>query len=257
MRPPVIGILGTRTPSPKDSPFIRLERDSTNNAYLGSIEAAGGVPILLPVIENLSESIIAAQLAVCDGVLIPGGKDIDPSLYGQEPSPLLGPIHRHSDLYHLKALELAKRARLPILGICRGVQLLNVGHGGTLWQDVSLSPLPSDAVRVQHSHRDSYEQASHSVHLSAGTTLSRLFSNAGELQVNSLHHQSVLSIGAGLRICAIAPDGIVEGLENDSRDGSWILGVQWHPEVMAGSGGNPMSAIFDAFIEQAVHHRGH
>jgi len=256
MKPPVIGILGTRTPSPQDSPFIRLERDSTNNAYLGSIEAAGGVPILLPVVENLSESLIAAQLAVCDGVLIPGGKDIDPALYGQKPSPLLGLTHRHSDLYHLKALELAKRAKLPILGICRGVQLLTVGHGGTLWQDVSLSPLPSDAVRVPHSHRDSYEQASHSVHLTAGTKLSSIFSNASELQVNSLHHQSVHSLGAGLRISAIAPDGIIEGLENDNEGGSWIVGVQWHPEVMVGSTGNPMLALFKEFITQAIHHRG-
>lgn len=259
MKPPVIGILGTRTPSPKDSPFVRLERDSTNNAYLGSIEAAGGVPILLPVVENPSESLIAAQLAVCDGVLIPGGKDIDPTLYGQKPSPLLGMIHRHSDLYHLNALDLAKRAGLPILGICRGIQLINVGHGGTLWQDVSLSPLPSDpsdVVRVQHSHRDSYEQASHIVRLTAGTKLSRIFSDAGGLQVNSLHHQSVQTLGAGLRISAIATDGIIEGLENDSEGGCWMVGVQWHPEVMVGSTGNPMLALFKEFIAQAIRHRG-
>lgn len=256
MKPPVIGILGTRTPSPQDSPFVRLERDSTNNAYIGSIEAAGGIPIMLPVVEYLSEALIAAQVAVCDGVLIPGGKDIDPGLYGQEASPLLGLVHRHSDLYHLKALELAKRARLPILGICRGVQLLNVSHGGTLWQDVSLSPLPPDAIRLQHSHRDSYEQASHIVRLTAETKLSRLFPRAGELQVNSLHHQSVHSVGAGLRINAIAPDGIIEGLENEVEGGSWILGVQWHPEVMVGSTGNPMLALFEEFIAQASHHRG-
>jgi len=255
MKPPVIGILGTRTPSPKDSPFLRLERDSTNNAYIGSIEAAGGIPIMLPVVENLSETLITAQLAVCDGILIPGGHDVDPALYGQEPSPLVGRIHRHSDLYHLKALGLAKRTGMPILGICRGMQLLNVGHGGTLWQDVSLSPLPSDAVRVQHSHRDSYEQASHTIHLTAETKLSRIFSNASELQVNSLHHQSVHSLEAGLLISAIAPDGIIEGLENDSEGGSWMVGVQWHPEVMLGSTGNPMLALFKEFIAQAIHHR--
>ena len=255
MKSPVIGILGTRTPSPKDSPFLRLERDSTNNGYIGSIETAGGVPILLPVVENLSETLIAAQLAVCDGILLPGGQDVDPELYGQMPSPLLGRVHRKSDHYHLKVLELAKKAGLPILGICRGMQLINVGHGGTLWQDVSLSPLASDSVRIQHSHHESYEHASHAVRLTTGTILSHIFSKADELQVNSLHHQSVQNLGVGLRISAIAPDGIIEGLESSRSGGSWIAAVQWHPEVMVGSTGNPMLALFKEFIAQASHHR--
>lgn len=210
---------------------------------------------MLPVVENLSETLLAAQLAVCDGILIPGGQDVDPELYGQNASPLLGRVHRQSDLYHLKVLELAKRAGLPLLGICRGVQLLNVSHGGTLWQDVSLSPLRSGSVRIQHSHRESYEQASHSVRLTAGTILSHIFSKAEELLVNSLHHQSVHTLGAGLRISATAPDGIIEGLEHDREGGSWIVGVQWHPEVMLASTGNPMLALFREFVAQASHHR--
>jgi putative glutamine amidotransferase len=254
MKPPVIGILGIRTPSPKDSPFLRLERDSTNNAYLGAVETAGGIPVLLPVLENLSKAGIATQLSLCDGIIIPGGQDVSPDLYGQANSPLLGRTHRHSDTYHLIALGLAEKAGIPILGICRGIQVINVGHGGTLWQDVSLSPLPSGSIRIEHSHKDSYEQACHTVRLNTSSRLSHLFSNASELKVNSLHHQAVHILGTGLRISAIAPDGIIEGFENTDDTGSWIMAVQWHPEVMVDSTGNPMAVLFDTFIAQAAHH---
>jgi len=247
---PVIGILGTRIASSPDSPFTHVERDGTNSAYIGAIERAGGVPIMLPVVEHLCEATVANQLAVCHGILIPGGVDVDPALYGEKPLPLLQTTSRHTDDYDLLAIRLATVANIPMLGICRGIQVLNVARGGSLWQDVSLSPVPATASRVDHRHYACYQQGCHEVTVIEGSALSRLFPGHQRLSVNSLHHQAIHTLGKDLSISAIADDGIVEAIEGRTRQ--WVLGVQWHPEVMVSGKEYLMAAIFKAFVQVAA-----
>ncbi|MHC1691622.1 MAG: gamma-glutamyl-gamma-aminobutyrate hydrolase family protein [Sphaerochaetaceae bacterium] len=249
MKPVIIGILGTRVAPPSSTPFQRYERDVTNSAYIGAVERAGGVPVMLPVLEHLGEEAIKAQLSLCQGLIVPGGPDIDPTLYGEEASAFTGISNRHCDDHQLGLVRLAFLRGLPILGICRGNQLLNVAFGGSLWQDVSLSPRPSDAVGIAHSQYACCGQGCHGVSVVQGTQLASLFPNRNRLWVNSLHHQSVHKLGKGLRISATSDDGIIEAIEGTGSQ--WILGVQWHPEVLE-EPENDMSILFSRLVVRAA-----
>ncbi len=210
--------------------------------YISAIEKAGGVPIILPVTEN--EETRQQLLSQIDGILFTGGSDLDPQLYGELPSYGLGPVQPRRDQHEI---NLAKRALyetdLPILGICRGMQLLNVVTGGTLFQD-----LKQDKPEGMN-HGLSTSPKAHPVHPVA-ITKDSLFHHVFESEtigVNSYHHQAIRQIGEGFEATMVAPDGLIEGIE--WKGDRFVCAVQWHPEMMATSVPQ-IASLFNAFIEK-------
>ncbi len=188
---------------------------------MDAVLAAGGLPILLPYAPEAA----AAYLALLDGLVVTGGAfDVPPELYGESRRTECGPTKPDRTAFEKDLLEAVLAARLPVLGICGGMQLLNVVRGGTLYQD-----LAADAGLGGHEQPPPKDVPSHEVAVSPGTQLAALV-GAGPLPVNSTHHQAVKDVGAGVLVTARAPDGVVEALE--LPDLPFALGVQWHPEAV-------------------------
>lgn len=201
--------------------------------YVRRVEEAGGLCLLLPVTDPARA---AAYLDLLDGVLLIGGDDVDPSLYGAPPHPELGPVDRERDLFEIALVRAAVENAMPTLGICRGVQLMNVALGGTLHQD-----LPSTvADALAHSGR--YDEA-HPVAVVPGTHLARIL-GARSVDVNSHHHQAVERSAPGFVATAHASDGVIEASE--LPDQPFFLGVQWHPERLPAS--DATKRLFRAFV---------
>lgn len=192
--------------------------------YVGAVLQAGGTPVILPLVNSLAA--IRGQVQAIDGLLLIGGYDVDPLLYGEEPMPKLGPVFPKRDAYEIAALEIACGQGKPILGICRGIQTINIAFGGTLWQDLSLMEEPT----LQHYQNSLKYVPGHTIDISPGTLLYEIFGEE-QLRTNSYHHQAIREPAPGFIVNARARDGVIEGIEN--RDAA-ILGVQWHPEMMVG-----------------------
>ena len=201
--------------------------------YVDSLRRAGAIPVLIPPQpENAAE--VVSEL---DGLLLAGGDDCDPSVYGEQRHPTVEPMDPRRQANDLSLARAARERGIPTLGICLGVQVMNVAAGGTLIQhiesDIDHASEPSDRHR-------------HDVVVDGGTNLAKIL-GARELEVNSSHHQAIKDPGDGLRVTAHAPDGIIEGLEDPRHP--FYLGVQWHPEDMGGEAS--ATAIFGAFVEAA------
>jgi putative glutamine amidotransferase len=195
------------------------ERVSVNSAYVRALIAVGLVPVVSSSL--LDPERAPALLDRVDGVLLTGGEDVDPACYHVAPHPKLERIDAARDAVELALIAGARARRLPLLGICRGIQILNVAYGGTLFQDLeSEHPTAID-------HAD--EARRHDVRLDAGSQVHRIV-GALRASVNSRHHQAVRQLGPGLRATAWADDGIVEAVEPENGSEGWMLAVQWHPE---------------------------
>lgn len=205
--------------------------------YPEAIERAGGIPVIVPL---LRAEAIAALLDRVDGVCLPGGPDVQPSAYGEEPDPQLGPTEPRVDAVELALVKAADRRKLPILGICRGMQLLNVARGGTLHQH-----LPA-VVGEELEHRQP-EHGSITTHHVETTPNSRLRAALGgpRLEVNSFHHQAVKALGRDLTATAWAADGTIEAIEQPGE--RLVFGVQWHAEGLRAH-----APLFEALIEAAA-----
>nr|MBR4281712.1 gamma-glutamyl-gamma-aminobutyrate hydrolase family protein [Clostridia bacterium] len=192
-------------------------------SYSNVIRDAGGTPILLPITRE--DDVIAAYAELVDGVLFSGGEDVDPSFYGEDQLWACGDVLPLRDEFEMKLCRilLDKYPDKPILGICRGEQVLNVAVGGTLYQDIK-SQLPGCIAHQQHQISP---YASHKVSIEAGSKLHAIYGGS-EVMVNSFHHQAVKDIAPCLRIAAHASDGMIEGFEKP--DHPYFVGVQWHPE---------------------------
>lgn len=189
-------------------------------AYVDAVLAAGGLPLLLPHAREAA----GAYLALLDGLLVSGGAfDVPPELYGEPRRPVCGVTNPERTAFEQELLEAALAARLPVLGVCGGMQLLNVVRGGTLFQD-----LAADAGISGHEQPAPKDVPSHEAVVAPGTLLAALV-GAGPLPVNSTHHQAVRDPGQGVLVSARAPDGVVEAIE--LPDLPFALGVQWHPEA--------------------------
>jgi len=199
-----------------------VERCFVSCDYIDAVLLAGGTPVILPVVDNVND--IRRQLQVVNGLLVVGGDDVDPILYGEEPLPVLGPVFPERDRYELMAMQLACEQGKPILGICRGAQIMNVAFGGTLDQEV----LPQTAPLLQHYQNSKKGVQGHTVELENGSLLDSLFAQQ-PIRTNSYHHQAIRKVAPGFIINARTSDGVIEGIENR---GKLILGVQWHPEMM-------------------------
>lgn len=244
---PVVAIL-TNLEADADYLFPGYPRVMLNEDYHRSIAAAGGVPVLLPPTPDVS--LLAPQLDLVDAVVLAGGQDVDPLRYGE--SPLVGTQMPNTvrDAYEVEALRLAFALDLPVLAICRGVQLLNVWLGGTLFQDNALT-----GSSLRHVGTGEPEAAAHAVEVASGSFLEAA-TGKGRLLVNSFHHQSVARVAPGLSVVAVAPDGIVEAVEltgepeGRPRPTAPVVGVQWHPEMSSRVDADSQ-AIFRWFVGQA------
>ena len=230
-KPPLIGLPGRRKRAAEISGFPETMANSDVDLYMadyarGVIEA-GGIPVHIPI--DVEPTAVGEHL---DGIVLPGGTDIDPILYGAEPDPELLPLEPERDNLELALLSAALEAEVPVLGICRGIQVLNVYQGGTLHQHVP-----------EHGRFDlPIDSTIHQVSFTEGSTLHELYGPSA--QVNSLHHQTVADLGRDLIITAQADDGTIEGVEM----GDHVIAVQWHPEMMPT---RPTDPIFGWLVSRA------
>jgi len=191
-------------------------------AYVEAVDAAGGVALPLPSRPGSAPELVA----LCDALVVTGGDfDIDPGFYGEARRPGCGPALEERTAFELELTRLALAGDLPLLGVCGGMQLLSVALGGTLHQD-----LVADLGLSGHAQPAPKDRPSHAVAVAPGTLLAGLV-GAGELLVNSTHHQAVREPGRGVAVSARAPDGVIEAIEVPDR--RFALGVQWHPEAVA------------------------
>ncbi len=197
------------------------QRSSLSDAYVHALEQAGATPVILP--PSLSPSKSARVLERMDGVLFSGGPDMSP-LIGHQPQPNLGTIDPYRDEQEGAMFEAARKLSLPILGICRGMQVINILMGGTIVQHLETHREKA----IQHQQNAPGWHRHHHVEIKGGTILANILGE-GAIGVNSYHHQAVGEIAQGLQVSAVAPDGVVEGIECSTP---WILGTQWHPEMM-------------------------
>lgn len=222
---------------------LETERFYLARQYGEAVAAAGGVPVHIPLIPD--PELIYAFVERLDGVLLPGSaSDVDPLRYGREPHARLGPVHPLKDETDLLVLKGVEERRLPLLAICFGMQVWNVYRGGSLFQDIN-SEVPKAHKHEQGAPRDRH---SHTLKIRPESLLESLSGELGAL-VNSHHHQALEQIGEGLQASAWSSDGLVEAVE-DTRDGRWALGVQWHPEI-AWERDRLSSNIFRAFLAAA------
>lgn len=231
--------------NPKIGIPMRLE-SATRRFYIGrdygeAVEACGGIPLHISLIPD--ERYIVETLKCLDGILLPGSDtDVEPLSYGEEPHAKLGTVITQKDATDLLILREAEKLKMPVLGICFGMQILNVFRGGTLFQDIESQISGS----LKHEQGTPVDRPSHTVDIEAESLLSRLARTA-EAKVNSLHHQSVKRVGENLKATARAKDGVVEALE-ETRADRFNFGVQWHPEHSWRS--DELSKnIFETFID--------
>lgn len=210
--------------------------------YVEGVKRAGGIPLILPPVRKPEEA--AELLSLIHGLLLSGGGDISPVYLREEPQRGMGNCLPERDFSELLLTQLALLQDLPILAICRGLQVLAVAAEGEIYQDI-YNQYPG---AMQHSQTAPRQYPWHDVNIVEGSVLSRLF-NKKKISVNSLHHQAVSAIPRGFIHCAVASDGIIEGIEK--KDAKFCLGVQWHPESMLETEAHSI-VLFKGFIEECA-----
>lgn len=217
------------------------EREGVNSAYVRCVVDAGAVPLILPPAIGAARAM--GTLEGIDALLLTGGEDLDPSWYGASPSPALGDVDRERDLFELALFAAGRQRGMPILGICRGIQLINVALGGTLWQDLP-GERPSE---IEHDRRDARSVRTHGISVEAGSRAAAALGRT-MMDVNSFHHQGIRELAQPLRASGWAKDGLIEAVEGASEE-PWLLAVQWHPEEMFSDDSAPERGLFRALVE--------
>ena len=246
LQPPRIGISANR----KDGLSCIAE------TYVQAVLKAGGAPVLIPVITDIEA--LTAIVNGLDGLVMSGGGDINPLYMQEEPIPALQDVDTYRDEYDLILLRLATNRQLPVMGICRGHQILNVAFGGSIYQDIHTQ---HNQKLLKHSQTLPREQVSHSITLNEGPSkLRTMLDDKKELLVNSFHHQAIKEPAPEFITTATAPDGINEAMEHPEKE---IFSVQWHPEAIAANGDEQMLKLFKHHVESSrlfkkakyIHHR--
>jgi putative glutamine amidotransferase len=248
MHPPLIGVTTSEVrrvahsdPLPQgDPPQAEM---ALGMLYARAVELAGGLPVVLPPLRTVAADALVDRLA---GLCLSGGPDLDPAAYGADPHPELGPVEPALDSFELSVARRAAAAGIPILGICRGCQTLNVAHGGSLHQQL---PDVTDGS-IDHRQTVLGSETTHGVRIDPDSRLAAI-TGPEPLAVNSFHHQAVDRLGDGLRAVAWSPDGVVEAIEAIEAIAAerFLLGVQWHAESLVG---DPRHlALFEALVAAA------
>lgn len=222
-----------------------MDRVRLNTSYVAALELAGLIPLIVPPMSDVR--VARRVMESVDGLVLTGGEDVDPELYGQPRHERLSTVNRRRDDTEIALVHAARECGKPVLAICRGPQLLNVALGGTLIQDIQAcvpNTIDHDAGGV-HDVRD---VRAHTVTLEPGSRAAKAV-GATRIEVNSLHHQSILDPAPGLQVTGLAPDGIIEAVESGDDDW-WVLGVQWHPEEMVNSPALWDRGLFHAFAKR-------
>ena len=240
MKNPLIAIAGGIA---KDSRIEFVGEDYTriNNNYPKAIADAGGIPVILPLIEDID--ILVEQLSICNGLLLPGGNDVNPLSYKELPRPLLGSSNALVDWYHINLAKKALELNMPILGICRRCQILNVAFCGTLHQDISYAT-DSPILHKQESH---LSEKCHPIYIEEDSIIHEIFGD--NYIVNSAHHQAVKEVAPNFKNTAVSPDGIIESIEMEGKN--FVVGVQWHPEMLSLKD-SVMLQLFEDFISSCM-----
>lgn len=212
---------------------------TVNRDYMDAVSRCGAVPVLLPLTGDVFawEEIVTRM----DGLLFSGGGDVDPRMYGEEKLGCCGAVCPERDWMEMNLFRLALDRDVPVLAICRGLQIMNCALGGTLYQDIG----EQETGTLNHVRHDIPREPAHEVRITDGRLL-KIVTGAETLHVNSRHHQAIRTLGMGLLPCAVAPDGIIEGVEVPGK--RFALGVQWHPESMSEKHPEEQK-IFNAFTE--------
>ncbi|MFY0546204.1 gamma-glutamyl-gamma-aminobutyrate hydrolase family protein [Brevibacillus sp. H7] len=233
---PLIGVACTKMYFPNNNldQFFYV-----GSGYVDGIARTGGTPLILPLM-SISDAPFRDIVESLDGIILTGGDDPAPHLYGEEPLQGLGQIEYERDLAELEVIRLARELKKPILGICRGMQIMNVAFGGTLIQDIP-SQVPG---AFQHAQKGSRQYGAHKVQLQPGMIAEAL--GRTEILVNTSHHQAVKDVAPGFKVTGTAADGVIEAIE--SLDGLYV-GVQWHPERMWAHDDN-MLKLAAAFVNK-------
>jgi putative glutamine amidotransferase len=213
------------------------DRAFVYTTYIEALRRAGAIPVIVPPQPENARDVVDEL----DGIVLAGGFDCDPALYGEEQHPTVEPMDKRRQDGDLALAKVARERGIPTLGICLGMQMINVAAGGTLMQDID------SEMRTEIEHAsDPEDRARHDVLIENNTRLAAIVGSS-EINVNSSHHQAIKDVGAGLRVTAHAPDGVVEGLEDPKHP--FYVGVQWHPEDMPKD--DSATKIFRAFVEAA------
>ena len=222
--------------------FVRADLD-----YVEGVAGAGGVPVVLPPVGD--ERAAAAIIRSLDGLLLSGGSDLNPGYYGEEPAPELNSTLPERDAFEMALVGLALRRGIPVFGICRGMQILNVALGGTLYQDL---PSQWEGDVLKHRQVTPKWQPTHEVEVREGAYIAEVMGRE-VVKVNSYHHQGIKDMAEGLVVAGRSSDGVVEAVEARDLSESWLLGVQWHAEAMRGAGPQ-QERLFEAHVSAAERH---
>lgn len=239
---PIIGISCRAKAEESEKSYSLI---AVRQSYIESVIRAGGNPILLPL--GLDKARLRALFELCDGILLPGGEDVNPALYGESPHPKLGSIAPERDSLEIELARWCVAEHKPLLGICRGLQLLNVALGGSLFQDLP-SQKPSTIEHDIYSS-DQWEHTAHTIDISKDSRLYELL-KCESIGVNSLHHQAINRIAPELKISAASPDGIIEGVEGSAD--TFLLALQCHPETLWQKVEPRWLRVFEALVAAAA-----
>ncbi|MEJ6347755.1 gamma-glutamyl-gamma-aminobutyrate hydrolase family protein [Holzapfeliella sp. He02] len=222
MTQPIIGISGSFI-TDEGAPFPGYRRSYVNEDYVTSVSDNGGIPFIIPLTNDAS--VIKQQIDAVDALILSGGHDVSPRFYHEEPKANLGDISPERDEFDFALLKYAEEKQIPVLGICRGAQIMNVFHGGSLHQDLSYRSEDS----LKHNQQKHPDMTTHSVNIAPD---SKLFDSLKTTQtlVNSFHHQVINQLADTFVVSATASDGVIEGFESPTHP--FLLAVQWHPEML-------------------------
>ena len=247
MKKAIIGISASMVFEEKEELFLGDKYSCVANSYIDTVYKSGGVPIVLPILKDIST--IREQVKLLDGLILSGGRDVDPQFYGEEPLEKLQAIFPERDVHELALIKFAVELKKPILAICRGLQIMNVAFDGTLYQDISY--IPGD--HIKHNQIGCPYQATHSVKIDKKSVLFKMADKLEIERVNSFHHQAIKDLSKDFKVVAVAPDGVIEAIEYKHKD-TFILGVQFHPEMMYDKS-TFARAIFKQFLHICIENK--